>query len=245
MVQASTRPTAAQQVVDFIHGMIASGACRPGDRLPPERELAGQVGVSRPSVRAGLQALAAMGVVETRHGSGTYISEGAPLLGSSQLHLLATLHGFSEHELFEVRRVLEVDVAGLAAERATADHLAAISEEVMEMFASRDNPMVFLVHDIRFHRAVAHASGNPVLAALVDMVAELFYQQRRETVERWKGAAEATEHHRRIYQAIRDHDRTRARHEMDVHLSWAEEVQRRESEELQLRQAEQGLEAGG
>jgi len=229
--QRSPQPTAAQKVVDFIHGMIASGASRPGDQLPSERRLASQIGVSRPSVRAGLQALVAMGVVESRHGSGTYISEGAPLLGSSQLHLLATLHGFSEHELFEVRRVLELDVAGLAAERAKADHLASISEEVMEMFAARDNPVTFLVHDIRFHRAVAHASGNPVLAALVDMVAELFYQQRKDTVERWKGANEASEHHRRIYQAIRDHDRARARDEMNAHLVWAEEVQRREAEE--------------
>jgi GntR family transcriptional repressor for pyruvate dehydrogenase complex len=231
VLQRTAQPTAAQQVVDFVHELIAAGTCRPGDRLPPERELAGRIGVSRPSVRAGLQALAAMGVVETRHGAGTFISDGAPLLGSTQLHLLATLHGFSDGELFEVRRVLEVDVAGLAAERATADHLAVISEEVMEMFASRDDPMNFLVHDIRFHRAIAHASGNPVLAALVDMVAELFYQQRKDTVERWKGADVASEHHRRIYQAIRDHDRARARREMDVHLTWAEEVQRREVEE--------------
>ena len=70
------------QVVAFVRGLIERGRLRPGDRLPAERELAAQIGVSRPSVRAGLHALAAMGVVRSRHGSGTYIPDGPPSLGS-------------------------------------------------------------------------------------------------------------------------------------------------------------------
>ena len=112
---------AAELVVDFVRGHIERGELRPGDRLPPERELAQQIGVSRPSVRAGLRSLSAMGVVQTRHGSGTYIADGPPQLDSQPLSMLASLHGFTPDQMFEARRVLEVGVAGLAAERASGD----------------------------------------------------------------------------------------------------------------------------
>ena len=115
------------------------------------------------------------------------------------------------------RRGIELDLSG--------DELAAISEEVMEMFASLDDVHRFLVHDIRFHRAVAAAARNPLLAAIMEMVADLFYEERRTTVDRWRGAPEAAEQHRRIYQAIKSGDVDRARREMGKHLTWAQRDQ--------------------
>ena len=100
------------QVVTYVRHLIERGALRPGDRLPAERDLATQVGVSRPTVRAGLRALAAMGVVQSRHGSGTYIPDGPPALGSEPLSFLAALHGFTRDEMYEARRILEVGAAG-------------------------------------------------------------------------------------------------------------------------------------
>jgi GntR family transcriptional repressor for pyruvate dehydrogenase complex len=117
--------------------------------------------------------LSATGIVQTRHGSGTYITEGPPVLDSSPLRLLAALHGFSPEQMFEARRVLEMGVAGLAAERASSEHIAAMAEEVTGMFAAVDDASAFLMHDVRFHRAVAAASGNPILASLVEMVSTL------------------------------------------------------------------------
>src|SRR5688572_18993855 len=150
-----------EQVVAHVRNLIERGALRPGDRLPAERELAAHVGVSRPTVRAGLRALAAIGVVQSRHGSGTYIPDGPPSLGTDALSFLAALHGFTRDEMYEARRILEVGAAGLAAERATPDQIATIAEEVTNLFAAMADPQVFLVHDINFHRAVAAASGNP------------------------------------------------------------------------------------
>src|SRR6476659_6457944 len=170
-----------EQVVAHVRGLIERGSLRPGDRLPAERDLALQIGVSRPTVRAGLRALSAMGVVHARHGSGNYIPD-SPTLGSEPLSFLAALHGFTRDEMYEARRILEVGGAGLAAERATDDQIATIAEEVTGMFASLDDAQAFLIHDIRFHRAVAAASGNPILASLVEMVSALFYEQRRRTV---------------------------------------------------------------
>ena len=149
-----------EQVVGFVRNLIDRGRLRPGDRLPAERDLAVQIGVSRPSVRAGLHALAAMGVVQSRHGSGTYIPDGPPSLGSEPLSFLAALHGFPRDEMYEARRILEVGAAGLAAERAKPEQIATLAEEVASLFASLEDPQVFLVHDINFHRAVAAATGN-------------------------------------------------------------------------------------
>ncbi len=222
------------QVVSHIKNLIESGNLRPGDRLPPERDLAAQIGVSRPTVRVGLHALAAMGVVRSRHGSGTYIPEGPPTLGSEPLSLLAALHGFTREEMYEARRLLEVGAAGLAAERATPDQLATLADEVSNLFAALDDPLRFLVHDIKFHREVAGASGNPIIASLVEMVSALYYDRRRETAKQAsdRDLREAAELHRRIYQAIRAHDVDAARTAMNEHLIRASTRQSLESGEV-------------
>src|SRR5499427_10923776 len=83
----------ADQVVAYVRDLIERKRLRPGDRLPAERDLAAQIGVSRPTVRMGLHALAAMGCVQSRHGSGTYIPDGPPALVPEPLSFLAALHG--------------------------------------------------------------------------------------------------------------------------------------------------------
>lgn len=108
MAQIDAQPHQAegstQHVVTHIRGLIERGELRPGDRLPAERDLAITIGVSRPTVRAGLRALSAMGVVRSRHGSGTYIPDGPPVLGSEPLRFLAALHGFTGLEMYEIGR---------------------------------------------------------------------------------------------------------------------------------------------
>jgi GntR family transcriptional repressor for pyruvate dehydrogenase complex len=219
----------AEIVVQHVRGLIERGELRPGDRLPAERELAVQLGVSRPSVRAGLRSLAAIGVLQTRHGAGTFITDGPPTLGSEPLSFLAALHGFTRDEMFEARRALEVGVAALAAERANDEQIATIAEEVTGMFASIDDPQAFLIHDIRFHRSVAEASGNPILASLVEMVSALFYEQRRRTAQHGRDLKESAHLHRAIYHAVRAHDPKRASAAMSEHLSLAQQAQALES----------------
>jgi GntR family transcriptional regulator, transcriptional repressor for pyruvate dehydrogenase complex len=216
---------AAQRVVMHIERLIQGGQLKPGDRLPPERELSRQVGVSRPSLRAGLRSLAAVGIVEPRHGAGSFITAGPPKLSASPLSLMAALYGFTRDEMFEARCALEVAAAAHAAQRATGDDLALMAEEVAGMFASLLQPQAFLVHDVRFHRAVAQGSHNPVLAALVEMVSGLVYERRRLTVEHARDLTESAEMHRRIYSAIRERDPDRARREMSQHLDLARMAQ--------------------
>jgi GntR family transcriptional regulator, transcriptional repressor for pyruvate dehydrogenase complex len=219
-----------EQVVTHIRRLIERGELRPGDRLPAERNLAARLGVSRPSVRAGLRALSAMGVVQPRHGSGTYIPVGPPVLGSEPLSFLAALHGFTGLEMYEARRILEVGAAGLAAERATEEQIETLAGHVKSLFASIETPQVFLVNDINFHRSIAAASGNPIVASVVEMVSALYYDRRRQTAEHAaeRDLRDAAEAHRRIYEAVRARDAEAARNAMNEHLLQASAYQEQE-----------------
>src|SRR6266581_38692 len=212
----------AEQVVIQVREMIRQGTLKPGDRLPPERELAKRLGISRASLRHGLRFLAAIGVLTSRHGSGTYIAEGPPALDSEPLRMLAELHRFTPDEMFETRKLLEVGLAGLAAQHAQPDHLAVMAEEVAEMYAALNDPQEYLVHDIRFHRAVAAASGNQILAALMNMVSTAMYERRRATVQRATDLKESAEFHRKIYRLIRAGKSEEARVAMEEHLELAQ-----------------------
>ena len=139
--------------------------------------------------------------------------------------------------MFEARRVLELGAASLAAERATSDRIATLADEVTAMFASLDDPQEYLIHDVQFHKAVAAASGNPVLATLIDTISELVYETRRRTVERAHDLKESAEMHRRIYRAIKSRDPEKARDEMATHLSLARQAQASEEEPKALKRA--------
>ena len=216
------------RVTAHVRHLIETGELQPGDRLPGERDLARTLGVSRPTVRSGLKALEAMGVVLSRRGVGTFIADGPPDLGREPLGLLAALHGFTPDEMFEARRVLEVGVAGLAAEHAAAEHVASMAEELTEMFSAVEDPQAFLLHDVRFHQALASGCGNRVLAALVEMVAAQFYEQRSQTVARARDLRESAEMHRRIFRAVRSQNPEAARNAMAEHLKQAQHAQAHE-----------------
>jgi len=223
----------AAQVVAHVRRLIDHGALGPGARLPPERDLAAQVGVSRPTVRAGLRTLAALGVVRSRRGSGTYIPEGPPTFGAEALGFLAALHKVTGDDVYEARRLLEVGAAGLAAERATPEQLATLADEVAGLFASLNERQMFLVHDVNFHRGIAAASGNPIIASLLEMVASLYYERRRATVERAadRDLRDAADAHRQIYQAVRARDSDTARRAMNDHLLRARSYQAKEAQD--------------
>ncbi|HMV51124.1 MAG TPA: FadR/GntR family transcriptional regulator [Blastocatellia bacterium] len=215
------------QVVARIRTMITRGDLHPGDRLPAERELSKQLGISRPSLRAGIRTLVALGVLQSRHGSGTYVAE-RPALDSEQIRLMAALHGFTFDQLFEARHVLEVQIAGLAAERASGDALATLAEELADMYAALTDPQQYLIHDIKFHRALAAASGNPILAALVEMVSAVMYDRRRDTIARAHDFSESLAMHQRIYRAVRQGKADEARAAMHEHLLLAQQAYRTE-----------------
>jgi GntR family transcriptional repressor for pyruvate dehydrogenase complex len=218
---------AGTQVVEHVRREIEAGRLRPGDRLPPERELAQAMGLSRPSLRSGLRTLQTMGIITSRRGAGTFIAEGPPQLGKAPLQFQAALHGFTLDQMYEARRILEVGASGLAATRGTGEDMAAMADELTGMFASLDEPQAFLRHDLAFHRAVAKGSGNPIVAAIIGTLAEIIWETGRINMTGFS-LRESAETHRRIYDAIRSRNPERARRQMSEHLDNArwEQVER-------------------
>lgn len=210
------------QVVNYIRAKIEEGTLKPGDRIPPERELAKELKISRASLRMGIGYLAAMGVMKVRHGVGTFVADGPAEFGKSSLGLLSALHGFKPWQMFEVRNLLETSLAALAAERGSEEHFTQLAEEVAEMYATIDDPTEYLIHDMRFHRTIAQASGNPILAALMETISTAFYEERRQTAARAKDRKSSLEAHREIYRAIRTANPAEARKAMERHLRSAE-----------------------
>jgi len=212
-------------VVNHIRSLIENGTLQPGDKIPPEREFARTLKISRASLRTGIGYLAAMGVMKIRHGVGTFVADGPPEFGKASLSLMGALHGFQSWQMFEARIILESQLAALAAERGKEEHHAALAEEVAEMFASINNPSDYLIHDLLFHRIISQASGNPILAALIETITSALYDKRRKTVERSTDLRESAEMHREIYRSIRARRPLEARKLMEQHLRMAQAAQ--------------------
>jgi GntR family transcriptional repressor for pyruvate dehydrogenase complex len=212
-------------VVNHIRALIENGTLQPGDKIPPEREFARTLKISRASLRTGLGYLAAMGVMKVRHGVGTFVADGPAEFGKASFSIMGALHSFQSWQMFEARLILESNLAALAAERAKEEHHTALAEEVAEIFASVDNPADFLIHDVLFHRIVSQASGNPILAALMETITSSMYDKRRRTVERSTDLRESAEMHREIFRAIRARKPDDARKLMEQHLRMAQTAQ--------------------
>ncbi|HKP71064.1 MAG TPA: FadR/GntR family transcriptional regulator [Pyrinomonadaceae bacterium] len=222
--------TTAEEVVTRLREMIQSGELSAGDRLPPERDLAKLLGVSRPTLRAGIRSLTTVGILQSKQGAGTFVAqaEESPTLDTSALRLLSALHGFTSDEMFEARLALEMSIAAMAAERADSEQMAQLAEEIAGMYASLDRPEQYLVHDMQFHQTIAAASGNRILTALMNMVAAILFDYRSKTVKRATDLKDSAEQHHSIYRAIREHDPEQARQAMRQHLLETQKAQRLE-----------------
>ncbi|HMQ02941.1 MAG TPA: FadR/GntR family transcriptional regulator [Pyrinomonadaceae bacterium] len=224
--------TTAEEVSSRLRDMIHSGELRAGDRLPPERDLAKLLGVSRPTLRAGIRSLTTVGILQSKQGAGTFVAARAesPMLDSSPLKMLSALHGFTSDEMFEARLALEMSIAGLAAERADSEQMTQLAEQIAGMYAALNDPEQYLVHDMRFHQTIAAASGNRILTALMNMVAATLFEARSKTVHRALDLKESAEQHHNIYRALREHDPEAARRAMHDHLIETQKAQRLEAQ---------------
>jgi GntR family transcriptional regulator, transcriptional repressor for pyruvate dehydrogenase complex len=225
------------QVVNHIRSLMENGILKPGNRLPSERKLALELKISRASLRTGIGYLVAMGVMKVRHGVGTFIEDGPAEFNAASLGLMSALYGFKFWQMFEARLILEGSLAALAAKRGTEEDHAALAEQVAEMYAIADNPADFLLHDVQFHRTIAQASGNPILAALIKTITAAMYEKRIKTVERASYLRDMAEMHHEIFRAIRAHDPVEARKRMEEHLLVAESAQDKERPALPAKHA--------
>ncbi|OON71326.1 FadR/GntR family transcriptional regulator [Streptomyces tsukubensis] len=213
-----------QRAIDRIKEMIAEGLLEPGARLPTERDLAVQLGISRSSMREAIRALTVLGVLEARHGSGIYVTrlEAGDLLET--FGVVADLsRGPQLVELLEVRRILESTATALAAARISGEQLAEVERQLEAMNATED-PEEILSHDLAFHRAIAEAAGNDTMAAILEGLSSRTFRARVWRGYQEEGAFERTRReHTRIHHALVAHDPEAARAAAAAHVGEVEE----------------------
>ncbi|WEG10003.1 FadR/GntR family transcriptional regulator [Microbacterium horticulturae] len=190
-----------------IKEMIVSGELRPGDRLPPEKELGERLGVSRSSLREAVKALEVIRVLDVRRGDGTYVTSLEPRLLLEAMNFVVDLHSDqSVLEIFAVRRILEPAATAMAATRLDDEQLAGL--EALLADTQSTGPIEALVeHDLAFHQAIVEGAGNEYLSRLVEAM-----QSGTQRARVWRGltqhhAAERTiAEHRAILDALHEHD---------------------------------------
>ena len=212
-----------RQIAEQLRSLIAGGEFGPGSRLPAERDLAKQLGVSRPSVREALIALEVEGWVEVRTGSGVYVLERAGQANGAAVQVPATEWG--PLELIRARRVIEGEIAAMAALGGKKKQIDAVGAAIDSMHRDADAGIQPRMGDRAFHLAVAQAAGNVVLLETV----QTFWDARRgplfeklgdhfESVPSWR---KAIAEHELVYDAIRARDGAAARDAMQQHLDKA------------------------
>jgi DNA-binding FadR family transcriptional regulator len=214
-----------RQIADQIRGLIRSGEFRSGARLPPERDLAKQLGVSRPSVREALIALEVEGLVEVRIGSGIYVT-GLADKGDEAAAAGAGAHADAgPFELLRARYVIESECAALAAKSAKKAQVAAIEEALAQMQQELDGETQPLGGDRMFHLRIAEATGNGALVAVVKMLWDErtgpLYKQLEDHYDSPALWTAAMAEHRAVLKAIAAKDAAAARAAMQRHLNQA------------------------
>ena len=207
-----------EEIVRQIKALVQEGKLKSGDRLPPERDLAERFKVSRTSVRGAFRTLEAMGLIEIRPGEGTFVREVSVESLIEPLALVILTQREAVGELFEARRLLEPAIAGLAASRATEDEIhemeRILEEQAKEVAAGRTG----LAQDAAFHAAIASSAHNRAITRIVNALMDLLTQSREESLQTPGRPTRSHQDHRRILEAIRQHDEAEARRAMLDHL---------------------------
>jgi len=211
-----------KQIVDQIGQLVAEGQLKPGDRLPSERELVERFQVSRASIREAISALEMMGLIEVRSGEGTYIRQINIDSVVAPLAWMLFIEKDTDLELYEARKILEVQAAGLAAARAEDDEINDVFEALEIMRMDLVNQRLGEDADHSFHYAIAKATHNKILFRLMNTISDTMRKtlktSRSRLYEDRNSPERLYKEHFSIYEAIRDHDVEQAQKLMLDHL---------------------------
>ena len=211
-----------QDIVGQIQEFIRDGVLKPGDRLPPERDLAERLQVSRSSLREAMRALELQGLVVSRPGSGTFVSTES--LDTLVSIIAASLTGARDflNDVFEVRHLLEPQVAALAAERATEEDFQSIAEALGQQEQQIARGETGVEGDTAFHFAMARATQNWALVRVISTIANVLRVSRDRSLQTPGRPQRSLASHRHILEMIRRKDAGEARAAMEHHISEVE-----------------------
>jgi GntR family transcriptional repressor for pyruvate dehydrogenase complex len=211
------------EVTRQIEDQIIEGKLKPGDMLPAERVMAEQFGVSRTVIREAMKALELRGLVEVQHGRGVMVVRpSADSVADSVLRFLK-IEESPIWSLHELRSILEVEIAGLAAERHTDEDLQTLDELFTKMSVSVDVPGKYVEYDFEFHRALAKAAHNPLLPLVLEPYVTLMREARRLGATVRDAPKRSIEVHRPVLEAIKKRDGAAARLAMREHFAYVAE----------------------
>ena len=216
-----TRPRLYEQVAQQILDWVRDSGLQVGDRLPPERELATRLGVSRATVSQALVAMEVVGVLAVRHGDGAVLVDSS---GTSKVVEALRRHAQRVPDIIEAREALESKLAGLAAVRRTEEDLRRIDEALAVMAADIDAGGRGVEGDELFHAAVTSAGHSALLQRLMGEISDLVRETRIESLSQPDRPAESLAGHRKIAAAIRDRDPARATAAMTDHVERVSDV---------------------
>lgn len=213
-----------EQVAEQLLGQIGARHLRPGDPLPPERELTESFGVGRSSIREALRMLESQGVITADGGSFVVAEASNPLNSSLQL-VFALDSETGVHDLFELRRIIDCEAAALAAIRRTDEHVANMNAaigEMVESLASAGRDEQFIQADFRFHLAIAEATGNRLILYSMQAARDVIRKALLTVVHVPQSPERAIVEHRAVRDAVAAGNPGLARDAMGRHLSRVE-----------------------
>ncbi len=213
-----------QQVAEQIHQLIVDGVLAPGDRLPPERELAEKFGVSRSSIRDALRTLEATGILQSHHGTGTVVRDVSAESLAIPLSQVLVRQRHLVAELLDVRSMIEPALAARAAANATPEQIARLEDILRRQRERMRRGEDAVEEDSEFHYVIALAAGNSVVLKVLDVLMDLLRESRTRSLQVPGRREHSYAGHVRILRAIKRRDRAAARDAAEQHLSQIERI---------------------
>ncbi len=209
----------SKEVMNAILNTIKSEQFKPGDRLPPIKELSEKLMVGISSIREGLKQLQSMGIITIVQGKGTYVSENLDLNHFlNSFKGLITLQKQDFFNVMEARKIIECETAGLCARQAEDHEIERLANLLLQMEKNAKQPDLYEEFDVEFHIAIAEAAKNPVLVTFLKSIQGLLSKIVEEIVQLPGQPKGANLHHKNIFNAIKKHDTEKACENMRAHL---------------------------
>lgn len=213
------RISVVDDVIESITTLIIEEGLKAGDQLFTERDLIARLGVSRSSLREAVKTLCALGILEIKHGTGTFISGGGTSMLTRPLKWGLLLSGTSVKGVIEARSVIEVALARWTAERATEEEIAKIAALLQELEDNQDDRTKYVTLDLAFHLEIAKASHNEMLATVLVTMQQILRTWMEATFTESRSTKHSMEMHRQIFASIKARDPDAAGKAMAIHTS--------------------------
>jgi GntR family transcriptional repressor for pyruvate dehydrogenase complex len=214
----------SEEIIGQVRDLITSGRLKIGDRLPAERELAKILQVGRSTVREAIRAMESLGILQARPGEGTFLVSNPADQKPDPFTANAFKSWENQRKLFEVRMVIEPDLAALAARRASFEQIVKMREILQEQEASVKQGEIGIKADTAFHFLLAEAAGNEILVRIMDSLMTLLHETREASLHTSGRSVSSLKQHKAIIRAIEARDPVAAERRMREHIAGMEKL---------------------